>query len=95
VEVSGLKEALGAEQDKIVLVAQTTNLELEGVMADYSVFFVFLLMLPVVMQIILPLLLLAGYGLLCAVKAVFSRPKVALNAEQDEKAEKELQLSRA
>jgi hypothetical protein len=66
---------------------------MEGVMADYSAFFVFFLMLPVLMQIIFPLLLLVGYGLFLAVKAVFGRQEVALVAPKVEKAGKDLQLS--
>ena len=66
---------------------------MEGVMADYSAFFVFLLIFPVLMQIIFPLLLLVGYGLLFAVKAVFGRKEVTLAAPKDETVEKDLQLS--
>ncbi len=42
-------------------------------MTDYSVFVVFFMMLPVTIQIIIPLLMLAGFGLVCFVTTVFRK----------------------
>ncbi len=44
---------------------------MEDVMTNYTELVVFLLMLPVVIQIIIPLLMLAGYSLGYIIKTVF------------------------
>jgi hypothetical protein len=49
--------------------------KMEDRMADYSESIVFFLMIPVLMQIVLPLLMLAGYGVGQLVKVLIKRPK--------------------
>ena len=48
-----------------------TNLELEDVIVEYSEILVVFLMLPVLVQILLPLLLLVGFGLIFMARSVF------------------------
>ena len=63
-------------------------------MNNYSEFFVLLLLLPVVIQIIVPLLMLLGWGFLRLVRTVFSRKKIVGTVKNDLDLPDELQLSR-
>jgi len=62
-------------------------------MTNYSEFMVFFLLLPVLTQIIVPLLMLVGFGLLRMVNLVFGAPEVAEGRKDRTKIEEELQLS--
>jgi hypothetical protein len=81
-------------QVKQSLVPKVTNLKMEGVMTDYSELVVFILMIPVAIQIILPLLMLIGFGLIKAVKAVFGGEKVVSGVNDDRGIPGDMQLSR-
>lgn len=52
-------------------------------MTDYSEFIVFFLMVPVVIQIIIPLLILLGSGLIWGVRIVFGLQIVAGGVKDD------------
>jgi len=56
---------------------------MEDVMTDYSEFIVFFLMVPVVIQIIIPLLILLGSGLIWGVRIVFGLQIVAGGVKDD------------
>ena len=45
-------------------------------MTEYSELVIFFLMLPLVIQILIPLLIFIGFGLLCAVKTMVGGQKV-------------------
>ena len=62
-------------------------------MTNYSEYMVFFLLLPVLTQIIVPLLMLVGFGLLRMVNLVFGAPEVAEGRKDRTKIEEELQLS--
>lgn len=51
-------------------------------MTDFSEFVIFFLMLPLVIQILIPLLMLVGFGLLCAVKMIFGGEKVVRGVQK-------------
>lgn len=74
---------------------ETTNLDMEGVMTDYSIFVLFFLLLPVLAQIIFPLLILIIYGIVLTVRTVFGHQEVAGGINSHEKAGQEMQLSRS
>lgn len=59
-------------------------------MTDYSVLIVFFLMVPVVIQIIIPLLIFLGFTLVRAVKAVFGIQIVVPGAKNDLKSHKKI-----
>ncbi len=67
---------------------------MEGAMNDYSHLVVFFLLLPVLMQIIFPLLMLIAYTLVRAMKIVFGRQKEAAGVNDFEKAGQDMQLGR-
>ena len=54
-------------------------------MTDYSELVIFFLFLPVVIQILIPLLILIGFGLLYAVRTVVGLLKVVAGAQDDVK----------
>ncbi len=58
----------------VVAFPKSSKAEKEGVMTDYSTLVVVFLMLPVLVQIFLPLLLLVGHGLIRMIKVVFWGP---------------------
>ncbi len=64
-------------------------------MTDYSIVILFFLLLPVLAQIIFPLLMLIIYSFIRAVRTVFGRQEVAGGFNGHEKTGKELQLSRS
>ena len=64
-------------------------------MTDYSGLVAFFLMIPVAIQIIIPLLLLIGFGLIRAVRAMFGGEKVVDDLKGDDKILEDLQLSRS
>jgi hypothetical protein len=68
---------------------------MEGVMTDYSELVIFFLMIPVAIQIILPLLMLIGFGMMRAMKTVFGGRKTVRDAKVDEGISGDLQLSRS
>lgn len=63
-------------------------------MTDYSTLVVVFLMLPVLTQIILPLLMLVGHGLTWVIKVVIWRPSAVDGATDLEKEPGEIHLSR-
>jgi hypothetical protein len=65
---------------------------MEGVMADYSILVLFFLLLPILVQIIFPLLMLIIYGFVRVLKMMFF-PQEIINIH--EKVGQELQLSRS
>jgi bacteriorhodopsin len=65
---------------------------MEGVMADYSILVLFFLLLPVLAQIIFPLLMLIIYGFVRAAKSLFCHQE-AIN--HHEKVGQAFQLSRS
>jgi hypothetical protein len=67
---------------------------MEDVMNNYSEIFVLFLILPVVMQIIVPLLMLVGWGFLCLLRTVFRRKKIVEDTRHDVDLSEELRLSR-
>ena len=71
---------------------KTTNLDMEGVMAT-SYLAVFLLLLPVVLQIIFPLIMLVGWGVFRGLLLLFAERQAEIPAAEPE-ADEELQLSR-
>ena len=54
-------------------------------MTHYPELVVFLLMLPVVIQIIIPLLMLAGFSVVCAVRTVFGWKRIVDGVKGPEK----------
>lgn len=48
---------------------------MEGAMTDYSELVIYFFMIPVAIQIIIPLLMLIGFGLMRAVRTVFGGEK--------------------
>jgi len=52
-------------------------------MTHYPELVVFLLMLPVVIQIIIPLLMLLGFSLVCAVRTVFGWKRIVDGVKGD------------
>lgn len=77
------------------LVSKVTNLKMEGVMTNYSELVVFILMIPVAIQIILPLLMLIGFGLIRVVRTMFGGEKVVSGVKVDVGSQEDLQLSRS
>ena len=65
---------------------------MEGVMADYSILVLFFLLLPILVQIIFPLLILIIYCFVRAAKSLFGHQEVINNYENVEQA---FQLSRS
>jgi hypothetical protein len=80
---------------KQLLVPKVTNLKMEGVMTDYSELVIFFLMIPVAIQIIIPLLMLIGYGMMRAVRIMFGVQKTVRDSKVDESISGDLQLSRS
>jgi len=68
---------------------------MEDVMANYSEIFVLFLMLPVVIQIIVPLLMLLVWGFLCLLRTVFRRKKIVDAIKHDVDLSEKLQFSRS
>jgi len=68
---------------------------MEDVMANYSEIFALFLMLPVVIQIIVPLLMLLGWGFLCLLRTVFGRKKIVDAITHDVDFSEKLQFSRS
>jgi len=64
-------------------------------MTDYSEIVIFFLMLPVAIQIILPLLMLIGFGLIKAVRIIFGGKKIVSNVKKNVEISEDLQLSRS
>lgn len=64
-------------------------------MTDYSNLVLFFLLLPVLVQIIFPLLMLIIYGFVRAVKTLFCHQEVVGVINSHEKAGQDLQLSRS
>jgi len=64
-------------------------------MTDFSELMVFFLMLPVLIQIIIPLFLLLGVGFLRAIGTVTGRQKQAQLDSDNEKAAEDLILDKA
>jgi hypothetical protein len=65
---------------------------MEGVMADYSILVLFFLLLPILVQIIFPLLMFIIYGFVRAAKSLFCHQEVINNHENVGEA---FQLSRS
>ena len=63
-------------------------------MINYSELFVLFLLLPVVMQIIVPFLMLVGWGFVCFIRMVFGRQKIVDAIKDDVDLSEGLQLSR-
>lgn len=80
---------------KSSIAAKTTNGKsaMEDVMTDYSELMVLILMLPVVIQIIIPLLMLAAFSLGSAVTAALRRKKSTADLKNSINVEEQLQLS--
>lgn len=64
-------------------------------MTDYSVLVVLFLMIPVAIQIVLPLLMLIGFGLIRAVRIMFGGGKVVGDLKEDVMISEDWQLSRS
>ncbi len=64
-------------------------------MTDYSELVIFFLMLPVAIQIILPLLMLIGFGLIKAVRIIFGGKEILSNVKKNVEISEDLQLSRS
>lgn len=64
-------------------------------MTDYSQLVIFFLMIPVTIQIILPLLMLIGFGLIRAMRTMFGGKKVAGVVKKSFSISEDLQLSRS
>ncbi len=64
-------------------------------MTDFSELMVFFLMLPVFIQIIIPLLMLVGFFFIRAVGSVTGRQELTQVGSDKEKITEELQLNRA
>lgn len=63
-------------------------------MTNYSELVIFFLMLPVAIQIILPLLMLIGFGLLRVLRVMFGRKKVVSGVKKNVGFQEDLRLSR-
>lgn len=68
---------------------------MEGVMTDFSELMATFLMLPVLIQIIIPLIMLVGFGLIRIVGSVVGRKESAQVVADKEKVAEDLQLGRA
>lgn len=64
-------------------------------MTDFSELLVIFLMLPVFIQIIIPLLMLVGFGLIRAVGSVVNRQESDQVEQDNKKIAEDLQLDRA
>ena len=64
-------------------------------MTNYSELVVFFLMLPVFTQIIVPLLMLLGWGVVYVKRTGFGRQKIVDGIKDDAKISEELQFSRS
>ncbi len=64
-------------------------------MTDFSELMVFFLMLPVLIQIIIPLLMLVGFGLIHAISSVVGRQEATQVVPEKEKIAEDLQLRSA
>lgn len=64
-------------------------------MTNYSELFVVFLMIPVFMQIFIPLLMLIAFGVIRGLSLIFGRQRVVNDIQHVEKIEDELQLSRS
>lgn len=82
-------------QVKLLLVQKMTNQDMEGVMTISSELMVIFLMLPVFIQIIIPLLMLIGFGIIRAVWSVVDRQESDQVKHDNEKVAEDLQLDRA
>jgi hypothetical protein len=58
---------------KLPVALETAEPNMEDDMLEYSGFIVLFLLIPVVAQIVIPLLLLVGYGLRYVSRAVFAK----------------------
>ncbi len=67
---------------------------MEDVMTDYSEFVIVFLVLPVLVQIILPILMLIGFGLVRAVSITFGWGEAGVGLKKNEKNGEGLTLSR-
>lgn len=67
---------------------------MEGVMTDFSEIMVIFLMLPVLIQIIIPLLMLVGFGIIRAVGSVLGRQELTTGEPFTEQDGEGLQLNR-
>lgn len=68
---------------------------MEDVVTNYSELVVLFLMLPVVVQIIVPLLMLIGWGGVCVMKTVSERQKILADIKDDVKISEESQFCRS
>lgn len=68
---------------------------MEGVMTDFSELMVIFLMLPVFIQIIIPFLMLVGFGVIRAVGSVVGRQESDQAKHDNEKVAEDFQLDRA
>lgn len=64
-------------------------------MTDFSELMATFLMLPVLIQLILPLLMLVGFGIIRAVRSVAGRQDLTQVVPDKEKITEDLQLDRA
>ena len=71
------------------------GLNMEGDMTDYYGLMVLFLLLPVVVQIIIPLLMLVGFGLIYLLRTVFAKRTIMNTAKFDPDNLMELQSSRS
>lgn len=71
------------------------GLNMEGDMTDYSGLMVLFLLLPVVVQIIIPLLMLVGFGLIYLLRTVLAKRTIMNTAKFDADDLMELQSSRS
>lgn len=82
-------------QVKQSLVPKVTNLNMGDVMTDYSELVIFFLMIPVAIQIILPLLMLIGFGLIRVMKTILGGQKILRGVQDDLGIPEDLQVSRS
>ena len=67
---------------------------MEVAMTYYSEFVVLFFLIPVVLQVIIPLVMLVGFSIVSAVNAVFRRLKFGTHIKSGVKVREELQLSK-
>jgi hypothetical protein len=68
---------------------------MEVAMINNSELIVLFLMLPVFMQIIVPLLMLLGWGFVCVMRAVLGRKKIVDDMQDDSIVSEGLQFSKS
>lgn len=67
---------------------------MEVAMTNYSELVVLFFLIPVILQIIIPLVMLAGFSMVSVVNAVFRRLKFGIHIKSGVKVREELQLSK-